>query len=135
MPTPQENLFFVEQASCLFLTMVQDLRSIKLTSCTILNKPFLGGQDAHPTRKSIFCGTGILPVPDNGARSQIKLTSCTILNKPFTGGQDAHPTRKSILCGTGILPVPDNGARSEIDRTTTKVIADRERPREHRTRQ
>jgi hypothetical protein len=41
-----------------------------LTSCTILNKPFLGGQDAHPTRKSILCGTGILPVLDNGARSE-----------------------------------------------------------------
>jgi transposase len=26
MPTPQENPFFVEQARCLFLTMVQDLR-------------------------------------------------------------------------------------------------------------
>ncbi|CAA9352782.1 hypothetical protein AVDCRST_MAG84-2955, partial [uncultured Microcoleus sp.] len=27
MPTPQENALFVEQASCLFLTMVQHLRS------------------------------------------------------------------------------------------------------------
>ncbi|MBD0314414.1 MAG: hypothetical protein ICV86_16670 [Microcoleus sp. T3-bin5] len=25
MPVPQENLSFVEQASCLFLTMVQDV--------------------------------------------------------------------------------------------------------------
>jgi len=25
MPTPQENLLFVEQASCLFLRMVQDV--------------------------------------------------------------------------------------------------------------
>jgi hypothetical protein len=32
----------------------------------------MGGQDAHPTRKSILCGTGILPVADNGARSQFK---------------------------------------------------------------
>ncbi|WP_293127944.1 hypothetical protein [Microcoleus sp. bin38.metabat.b11b12b14.051] len=49
MPTPQENLIFVEQASCLFLTMIV----------------FWGGQDAHPTRKFSFCGTGILPVPNN----------------------------------------------------------------------
>ncbi|MEG3904389.1 hypothetical protein QUB19_17910 [Microcoleus sp. B4-C5] len=27
MPVPQENLLFVEQASCLFLRMVQDVRS------------------------------------------------------------------------------------------------------------
>ncbi|WP_333144129.1 MULTISPECIES: hypothetical protein [unclassified Microcoleus] len=47
MPVPQENLFFVEQASCLLLT-----------------------QDACSTRKSILCGTGILPVADNGATSQ-----------------------------------------------------------------
>ncbi|MEG5163821.1 hypothetical protein QUB37_25915 [Microcoleus sp. AT3-A2] len=26
MPVPQENLLFVEQASCLFLRMVQDVR-------------------------------------------------------------------------------------------------------------
>jgi len=42
------------------------------------DKPFMGGQDAHPTRKFTLCGTG---------------------------GQDAHPTRKFTLCGTGILPV------------------------------
>ncbi|MCC3430419.1 MAG: aminotransferase class I/II-fold pyridoxal phosphate-dependent enzyme [Microcoleus sp. PH2017_15_JOR_U_A] len=28
-----------------------------------------GGQDAHPTRKFTLCGTGILPVLENGARS------------------------------------------------------------------
>jgi hypothetical protein len=31
----------------------------------------MGGQDAHPTRKLIFCGTGILPVADNGATSEL----------------------------------------------------------------
>jgi hypothetical protein len=48
MPIPQENLSFVEQASCLLLT-----------------------QDAYSTRKFIFCGTGILPVADNGARCEL----------------------------------------------------------------
>jgi len=28
----------------------------------MLNKPFMGGQDAHPTIKLTLCGTGILPV-------------------------------------------------------------------------
>jgi hypothetical protein len=57
----------------------------------------MGGLEAHPTRKFIFCGTGILPVLGIGARSQLNLTSCTILNKPFMGGQDAHPTRNLIF--------------------------------------
>ncbi|MEG4852674.1 hypothetical protein QUB10_17520 [Microcoleus sp. B5-D4] len=49
MPVPQENLLFVEQASCLFLKMVQD---------------------ACSTRKFTLCGTGILPVLENGARCE-----------------------------------------------------------------
>jgi hypothetical protein len=39
-----------------------------LTSCNILNQLFTGGQDAHPTIKLSFCGTGILPVQKNSAR-------------------------------------------------------------------
>jgi hypothetical protein len=39
-----------------------------LISGIILNLPFTGGQDAHPTIKLTFCGTGILPVLENGAR-------------------------------------------------------------------
>jgi hypothetical protein len=31
-------------------------------------------QDACSTRKFIFCGTGILPVADNGARYRLKPT-------------------------------------------------------------
>jgi len=35
----------------------------------------LGGQDAHPTRKSTLCGTGKMPVLDNNdATSQIDRT-------------------------------------------------------------
>ncbi|MCC3564181.1 MULTISPECIES: hypothetical protein [unclassified Microcoleus] len=40
-PTPQENLLFVEQASCLLVR---------------------AGSPAHPTREFTLCGTGILPV-------------------------------------------------------------------------
>src|SRR4028118_1175088 len=36
--------------------------SVQLRCCTLLNKAFMGGQDAHPTRKFTLCGTGILPV-------------------------------------------------------------------------
>ena len=42
-----------------------------LTSCTILDKSFRGGQDAHPTTKFTLRFTGILPVLDNGATFQI----------------------------------------------------------------
>jgi len=51
------------------------------------------------------CGTGILPVPENG-----------------TGRLEAYPPRKFsfcgtskfMSCGTGILPVPENGTTSQI---------------------
>ncbi|MEG5185564.1 MULTISPECIES: hypothetical protein [unclassified Microcoleus] len=46
MPVPQENSLFVEQASCLFLRMVQDVRSNQLNVKPNSNK---GGQNAHPT--------------------------------------------------------------------------------------
>jgi hypothetical protein len=52
MPTPQKNLLFVEQASCLFLK---------------------GGLDAHPTKELTLCGTGILPVLENAAKFQSQL--------------------------------------------------------------
>jgi hypothetical protein len=54
MPVPQENSLFVEQASYLFLRMVQDVR-----------------QDGCSTRKFTLCGTGILPVLENGARCEV----------------------------------------------------------------
>ncbi len=34
---------------------------------------FGGGQDAHPTREFILCGTGILPVLEKGKKYQLKL--------------------------------------------------------------
>jgi len=89
MPVPQENLLFVEQASCLFkkglLTMVQDLPgttrgTVKLSKLGSCNRPLakvlfinlLDGQDDHPTRKNNSCGMGILPVLVIFARGLIK---------------------------------------------------------------
>jgi hypothetical protein len=34
----------------------------------------MNGQDARSTRKSTLCGTGILPVLENGARCELKPT-------------------------------------------------------------
>ena len=42
-----------------------------LRCCTILNKLFMNRQDACSTRKFTFCGTAILPVLENGARSEV----------------------------------------------------------------
>ena len=50
----------------------QILVPLKLRSDTNANKPFTGGQDAHPIGKFTLCGTGILPVLENGARGELK---------------------------------------------------------------
>ncbi|WP_242719970.1 hypothetical protein [Microcoleus vaginatus] len=39
MPTPQENALVVEQASCLFWRMVQDVRCYRLQKLTNLSIP------------------------------------------------------------------------------------------------
>jgi YVTN family beta-propeller protein len=48
---------------------------IQLRSCTNVNYLFRNGQDARSTKKFTLCGTGILPVLENGARSQIQQTN------------------------------------------------------------
>jgi hypothetical protein len=55
---------FVGKQHCLLL----------LTSCTILNYLFRNRQDACSTRKFTLCGTGILPVLENGARCELLST-------------------------------------------------------------
>ena len=57
-----------------FQPLAQTSSWLKLICCTILNNPFMNRQDACSTRKFIFCGTGILPVADKGAISQLKPT-------------------------------------------------------------
>jgi len=47
-PTPQENLLFVEQASCLFLT-----KSL-LKYCNIFNKAFRAGETPTPQENLLF---------------------------------------------------------------------------------
>ena len=72
------------------------IRSI-IRSNTILNQPFMGGLEAHPTSQENSCGTGILPV------AKIHMLEAEPL---YLGGLEAHPTNhKNNSCGTGILPV------------------------------
>ncbi|WP_333342511.1 hypothetical protein [Microcoleus sp. T3B2] len=70
MPVPQENLLCVEQASCL-LSQKSARCEFNLRCCTIVNKLFRNRQDACSTRKFTLCGTGILPVLENGARCEV----------------------------------------------------------------
>ena len=78
----------------------------------ILNQPFMGGQDAHPTRKLILCETGILPVLKQENPFFVEQASCLFLNKKIHSLWNRHlacsQARKSTLCGTGILPVLEN---------------------------
>ncbi|WP_333142554.1 hypothetical protein [Microcoleus sp. B13-B6] len=48
-----------------------------MTYCTIIKKLFMGGLEAHPTRKYQLCGTGILPVLKN--ISCVEQASCLFL--------------------------------------------------------
>jgi hypothetical protein len=51
MPTPQEHLLLVEQASCLFLWTGKMPTHKKLMCCgTGILPVSLGGKDAYPTR-------------------------------------------------------------------------------------
>ena len=59
----------------------------KAIYCTIFNKPFMGGQDAHPTRKFNFCGTGILPVLEHGAIYSDPKSFVNFLLPPRTRGE------------------------------------------------
>jgi glycine oxidase len=67
----------------------------------------MGGQDAHPTTKSLSCGTGILPVPQDSINPTTKSPSCGIGILPVAENS-INPTTKSPSCGTGILPVAEN---------------------------
>ncbi|TAG89757.1 MAG: hypothetical protein EAZ09_23720, partial [Oscillatoriales cyanobacterium] len=60
--------------------------AIDLSSCTILNKPFMNRQDACSTKKFTLGGTGILPVADIGGTGILPVAD---------------------IGGTGILPVAD----------------------------
>jgi tRNA pseudouridine32 synthase / 23S rRNA pseudouridine746 synthase len=87
-----------QQASPDFQLLAQrKIRSI-IISNTILNQPFRGGLEAHPTSQETCCGTGILPV----AKTPVAEAETLSL-----GGVDAHPTNIDIAGGTGILPVTD----------------------------
>ncbi|MEG4286882.1 hypothetical protein QUB68_27645 [Microcoleus sp. A006_D1] len=70
-----------------------------------VDRPFRGGQDAHPTVKFMSSGTGILPVA-------------------FRGGQDAHPTIQFLSSETGILPVTKNARRTTVAIRQVSELAD-----------
>ncbi|MEG4008847.1 hypothetical protein QUA41_24220 [Microcoleus sp. Pol11C1] len=74
-----------------------------------VDRPFRGGQDAHPKIKFPSSGTGILPVADTHPTLKFLSSKTGIL--PVA---DTHPTLKFLSSGTGILPVAENAARYEL---------------------
>ncbi|NQE35036.1 hypothetical protein E5S67_02765 [Microcoleus sp. IPMA8] len=48
-----------------------------MRGCSIVNNPFMKRQDACSTRDEFYCGTGILPVFENGAIFQFLQTTQT----------------------------------------------------------
>ncbi|MEG4839789.1 hypothetical protein [Microcoleus sp. B9-D4] len=87
-----------------------------------VDRPFTGGQDAHPTINFLSRGTGILPVAENAAGGQdaqpllpkIKFLSSGTGILPVADTQPLLPPIKSLSSGTGILPVAENAARYEL---------------------
>ncbi|MEG3980687.1 hypothetical protein QUA08_07920 [Microcoleus sp. T3B2] len=57
-------------------------------------------QDACSTRKFPLCGTGILPVLDNGARCEVERASSPFL---INSGRPAHPTKQVYWLWNGLL--------------------------------
>ncbi|MGB3265406.1 MAG: aminotransferase class I/II-fold pyridoxal phosphate-dependent enzyme [Microcoleus sp.] len=76
LPMPQHLTFIISLGNTEsdIENLVKAFALLKVTSDTIVNKSFMGGQDAQPllpTIKFTLCGTGILPVLENGATSQL----------------------------------------------------------------
>ncbi|WP_293125212.1 aminotransferase class I/II-fold pyridoxal phosphate-dependent enzyme [Microcoleus sp. bin38.metabat.b11b12b14.051] len=73
LPMPQHLTFIISLGNTEtdIDNLIQACTLLKVTSDTIVNKSFMGGQDAHPTIKFTLCGTGILPVLENGATSHL----------------------------------------------------------------
>ncbi|MEG4841859.1 hypothetical protein QUB24_27615 [Microcoleus sp. B9-D4] len=69
-------------------------------------------QDACSTKDKFYCGTGILPVADNGSTKDKFYCGTGILPVADNGS-----TKDKFYCGTGILPVAENGAISRLKPT------------------
>ena len=90
----------VAAASCACQKVRQGINSLsqsesrlKPRCCTIINKPFMNRQDACSTRKFTLCGTGILPVIENGARCEWKPTKNNFIK---------HSSQQDFCYETGV---------------------------------
>src|SRR6476661_8316828 len=74
-------------------SLSQSESRLKLRCGTIVNKPFVNGQDAREARKSTLRFTGILPVVENGARCELKPTKNNFIKQS---------SLKDFGCETGV---------------------------------
>ena len=72
------------------------LSRLKLRCCTILNKLFMNRQDACSTKSEFSCGTGILPVLENGARCELKATPDNLDNSLIGSSVDDFRDRTGV---------------------------------------
>jgi arginine decarboxylase len=99
LPMPQHLTFIISLGNTEsdIDNLVKACTLLKVTSDTIVNKSFMDGQDAHPTKKLTLCKIGKMPVIESG-----------------TG------ILPVIESGTGILPVIKNGVISQLETITKK---------------
>ncbi|UNU26327.1 phosphodiester glycosidase family protein [Microcoleus vaginatus] len=80
---------------------------LKVRCCTIVNYLFRNRQDACSTRDEFYCGTGILPVLENGATSQLKATEILTyspLERTSAMRQGFQPLSDSRLLSQSLPP-------------------------------
>ena len=121
LPMPQHLTFIISLGNTEtdIDNLVKAFTLLKVTSDTIVNKPLMGGQDAHPTIKFTLCGTGILPVLENGATSHLDGRSQKedeILPHPIFSPPPLSP-REAFF-----LPAETLAADKAVDRLCAELI-------------
>ncbi|MEG3932033.1 MULTISPECIES: aminotransferase class I/II-fold pyridoxal phosphate-dependent enzyme [unclassified Microcoleus] len=124
LPMPQHLTFIISLGNTEsdIDNLVKALTLLEVTSNTIVNKPFRGGQDAQPllpTRNLMCCGTGILPVLEHPAISQLERRSQKedeILSPPRFSPPPLSP-REAFFSSTETLP-----ADKAVDRLCAELI-------------
>ena len=121
LPMPQHLTFIISLGNTEtdIDNLVKACTLLEVKSDTIVNKPFMGGQDAHPTRNLMCCGTGILPVLENHAISQLKGRSQKedeILSFPRFSPPPLSP-REAFFSSTETVP-----ADKAVDRLSAELI-------------
>ena len=85
----------------------------------------MNGQDARSPRKSTLCGTGILPVLENGARCELKPTQDNLDNSLIGSSIDDFRYHRGVKTPgpTGVNPTKPNQFLERLSELTAADIA------------